>query len=294
MTSKAVPKQLAMKLKLENKLKPKLKKFFRQVSHDVKIVMTVTRRVPSLENFDVDLTAILKDHYREVAEVFKEIPRESIKSWAHSIEKKQHVEEIPGGSDSAVDEALLVAILLLPDLINQAEEEIVEFIITHSQTQSRHILNTTQKELNQITARVIAEAAAQGEVLTPAEISARVEKEFNARSKKRIDTIATTETQTPSEKVKLITALALAAIVLEGTTMKTWHTVIDSVTRPAHISANGQVVRNDVPFRVGGERLPAPGDSSLGASPKNIINCRCIATYSVVGGDIIPANIALQ
>ena len=294
MTSVPVAKQLAMKLKLENRLKPKLKKFFRQVSHDVEIVMTAIDQVPSLENFHVDLTAILKDHYRAVTGVFKMIPRESIKSWADSIETKVHYEEIPGGSDSAVDEAILVAILLLPNLINQSEEEIVEFIITHSAKQARFILNTTQEELQRITARVIAEAVANGENLTPAEISARVTKVFDDRSKNRIDTIATTETQSSSEAAKLLTALALAAMVTEGVAVKKWNTVIDSVTRPAHIAANGQVVRRDVPFRVGGERLLAPGSSALGASLKNIINCRCIATYSVVSIDEVTINIALQ
>ena len=38
MTSKVVAKQLAMKLKLENKLKPKLRKFFRQVGHQELVI----------------------------------------------------------------------------------------------------------------------------------------------------------------------------------------------------------------------------------------------------------------
>lgn len=304
MTSKAVAKQLAMKLKLEDRLKPKLRKFFRQISHDVKIVMTATNRVPNLDSFDAELIAILREHYRLVAKAFKEIPRQSIKSWATPIEKKQFVEEIPGGSDSAVDEAVLAAILLLPDVINRSEEEIVEYIIRHSQLQSGFILSTTQKELQAITARIIVEAVSRGEVLTPAEIAARVEREFNARTANRIDTIAATETQTPSETVKLLIATALATIALEvigpdgelvpGTVIKIWNTIIDSVTRPAHIRANGQIVRNNTAFVVGGELLPAPGNSSLGASLKNIINCRCVATFDVVGGGDLPINITLQ
>ncbi len=305
MTSKAVAKQLAMKLKLEDRLKPKLRKFFRQMGHDVKIVMTVTNRVPSLDSFDAELITILREHYRLVAEAFKEIPKQSIKSSITINEKKQHFEEIPGGSDSSDNTAFLAAaVLLLSDAIDKSDEEIVEFIISHSVQQSGFILRTTQKELQAITARVIANAIAQGEDLTLKEIAARVEKEFNASSAGRIDTIAATETQGPSETTKLIIATVLAATVIDvlgpdggpvpGTVIKTWNTIIDSVTRPAHIRANGQTIRNNTAFVVGGERLPAPGNSSLGASLKNVINCRCTATYSVVGGDALPVNITLQ
>ena len=304
MTSKAIAKQLAMKLKLENKLKPKLRKFFKQVGRDVRVIWTATGRIPSLDSFDVELTAILRDHYRLVADAFKDIPKESIKSHI-ALGEKKFVEELPGGSDSSdLTTTIAAVILLLSSAMDKAEEEIVGFIIDESVKHSGFILNTTRDELQSVTARVVANAVAQGEDLTLAEISARVEREFAANSRNRIDTIAVTETQGPSETTKLIMALALASTaltvpgvdgeLLPGTVIKTWNSIIDSVTRPAHISANGQVVLNNTSFVVGGERLPAPGNSSLGASLKNIINCRCIATYDVVGGEALPMNITLQ
>jgi hypothetical protein len=45
--------------------------------------------------------------------------------------------------------------------------------------------------------------------------------------------------------------------------------------------ADGQRVGVDDVFTVGGERLRFPSDSSLGASAKNIINCRCISAVVV-------------
>ena len=42
-----------------------------------------------------------------------------------------------------------------------------------------------------------------------------------------------------------------------------------------HKNANGQQVLLEEPFTVGGEKLMHPGDSSMGASAKNIIHCRC-------------------
>ena len=45
--------------------------------------------------------------------------------------------------------------------------------------------------------------------------------------------------------------------------------------------ANGQTVDFYDPFIVGGEEMQYPLDPS--ASPENTINCRCTATYRVVG-----------
>ena len=56
---------------------------------------------------------------------------------------------------------------------------------------------------------------------------------------------------------------------------KKWVATKDSRTRDAHVKANGQIVPQDEPFIVGGEKMMYPGDSSLGASAENVINCRC-------------------
>jgi hypothetical protein len=46
-------------------------------------------------------------------------------------------------------------------------------------------------------------------------------------------------------------------------------------TREWHLEADGQIRSLDEPFEVNGEQLLFPGDTSLGASADNIINCRC-------------------
>lgn len=281
MTSKAVAKQLAMKLKLEKKFKPKLKKFFRQVGQDTKIVWTATGTIPNLNSFAPKLMTILNDHYRDVAKQFAGVAQESLKSSITVTDIKQ--EEVPGMSDSADTSPALLALLAIPvlDIINDVRNEVITFINEHSVRQTSHILRTTQQELQSISARVITDASAQGEVLTQAEIGDQIAKDFAKSSNGRINTIAMTETQTPSETVKLIEA-TLLAILIVGTVVKRWNAVIDSVTRSAHLRANGQIVPHNVPFLVGGERLPSPGSSALGASLPNIINCRCVATFTVV------------
>jgi hypothetical protein len=47
------------------------------------------------------------------------------------------------------------------------------------------------------------------------------------------------------------------------------------ITRDAHFDAYGQIAPKGKAFIVGGEEMLHPGDSSLGASAENIVNCRC-------------------
>jgi uncharacterized protein with gpF-like domain len=56
----------------------------------------------------------------------------------------------------------------------------------------------------------------------------------------------------------------------------TWDATLDEKTRPHHYEADGQTVMIDEPFIVAGEKLMFPGDDSLGATAKNLLNCRCI------------------
>lgn len=56
---------------------------------------------------------------------------------------------------------------------------------------------------------------------------------------------------------------------------KQWLCAMTENSRKAHKKANGQIVPLDQPFIVDGEKLMHPGDSSLGASAGNVINCRC-------------------
>lgn len=55
-----------------------------------------------------------------------------------------------------------------------------------------------------------------------------------------------------------------------------WICTKDSRTRPGHGLADGQiVVGTKTPFIVDGQKLMFPGDTSMGATGRNIYNCRC-------------------
>ena len=62
-----------------------------------------------------------------------------------------------------------------------------------------------------------------------------------------------------------------------------WIATKDARTRHSHGAADGQRVGVDEPFTVGGEKLMFPGDGSLGASGKNLYNCRCSVKAMVKG-----------
>jgi hypothetical protein len=62
-----------------------------------------------------------------------------------------------------------------------------------------------------------------------------------------------------------------------------WIATKDARTRHSHGAADGQRVGVDEPFTVGGEKLMFPGDASLGASGRNLYNCRCTIKAMVKG-----------
>ena len=71
----------------------------------------------------------------------------------------------------------------------------------------------------------------------------------------------------------------------EGVEMKKrWMASLDQRTREEHGAADGQEVKVDERFEVGGEQLEYPGDPSGSAS--NVINCRC--SMEPVVGEIRP------
>jgi hypothetical protein len=60
---------------------------------------------------------------------------------------------------------------------------------------------------------------------------------------------------------------------------KTWFDIGDKKVRGAHVDASGQTVPINQPFIVDNELLMYPGDGSLGATMRNLANCRCWSSY---------------
>jgi hypothetical protein len=270
MATPFVIQQLAKKLRLEAQVSPKLNKFFREISRSITPVLRVTGSVPSLVGFKDDLVEILRKHYVNTAKAFKgDVVTEITKSLPIDIEVKQDtVEAVMDESEALLDDALIGIIAL------------------RAPRQADFILRTTEKELNQSLEKITIDAAKEGEALTIAERGRRTARDFNNKIPAKVETIATFETQAMAEDTKLTEAevLRTTGAVIGGISLalamnKEWNTILDEKTRDSHVIADGQERNLVRPFNVQGQMLKAPGDTSLGASLSNVINCRCAAYY---------------
>ncbi len=98
----------------------------------------------------------------------------------------------------------------------------------------------------------------------------RLTEEYTTWSEGRAERIARTET------IKAFNYGSHEQYKAEAVERKAWLSAIDERTRTSpwdHVSANGEEVDIDKPFRATGEELEFPGDPS--GDPGNIINCRC-------------------
>lgn len=62
---------------------------------------------------------------------------------------------------------------------------------------------------------------------------------------------------------------------------KTWLRTSSREPRITHLEAVGQTVDIDEPFEVGGVSMLYPGDTSLGAGPEDVIQCKCGVRYDL-------------
>lgn len=88
-------------------------------------------------------------------------------------------------------------------------------------------------------------------------------------SKKRVRNIV------KNEICILANAMRHEDLKKSGQKTHTWMTFRDEKVRATHRLADMQTKPIDEPFIIGGFGMMFPGDSSLGAPPQEIINCRC-------------------
>jgi len=120
--------------------------------------------------------------------------------------------------------------------------------------------DTTLKML----AKQIGDGVERGETVD--ELAARVQRVFGA-APWRARTIAQTSATPVFESGQQL------AFTDAGIDNKKWLSRRDGLVRDDHIEADGQEVKVDEPFYVGGESLMYPGDTA--GSAGNVINCRC-------------------
>ena len=247
-------KDLALKMKLEIPMKADIKSFLRRFYDDFAVIYTRTGKVLDLSVYDSELQAVLKKNYKRVQMAFKRNLRNQLKN------NKQ-------------DES---------DINDEVEAALLLWLLMQAKKQSEFIISTTGAAIQEEVQAVIRAAGQDGIVLTNKEIAAAVKAELKKKAEGRAEIIAITEVQQVAEATKQIEAVAVEnTILLPVPLLKEWRAVLDERTRNTHFVADGQVRLLTVPFDVGGQKLMFPGDTSLGASVGNIINCRCVSIKKI-------------
>lgn len=153
------------------------------------------------------------------------------------------------------------------DVFSQAVDE---YLLTEGLKRAVGINTTTREAIRAL----LAESVEQGESI--AQMARRIRVLFADFSRIRATRIARTEVVSASNLGSDIAALSTGLQL-----KKEWLTTLDGRERPAHHDVNDQMRKMVEAFDVNGEQLRFPGDSSLGATAGNIVNCRCTQTYAV-------------
>ena len=243
------------KMALERRMLPDIRSVFSQMVTEYVAALTETGSVPSATDFQGEWAATFLRQYRRVGRAFLPNQRRS-KFYGALIGVKQ-------------------------DLTQEENQTLVAFFARWSREfgaqQSAFVTETNQKDYVTALQRANEEAAGA----PPVVIAATAGIILRQLVKSREGAIANVQTQAPAEEAKRQEAVALGRAdgKQEDEIVKTWQTVGDADVRIAHVAANGQQRTGNAAFSVGGEDLRFPGDTSLGASAANVINCRCAAIW---------------
>ncbi len=253
-------RDLAKKLRLEPKLKKELIKFFKKLGNSVRNNFISSQTIINADTFQPELQDILKVHYKRVMDQFEGDVVNNMKQRISRIEIKQDEEEIVAAATLA-------------------------FIATQSKSKSQLITATNNEEIKRAFQKASQELSeVEGfEAEVPARVlAAEAIRKFSANAPSRSEKIAITETQSPAEaqKTNEMRALLFTGAISSFANKKTWTSILDNVVRDAHFEADGQIRNITEAFEVGGELLMNPGDTSLGASAGNVINCRCSSSLA--------------
>lgn len=149
---------------------------------------------------------------------------------------------------------------------------VLEYLRRTSGEKIRGIEQTTLGLVRQ----ALAEGVEAGEGTD--QLSQRVADSYGMMKGYRSERISRTEVVCASERGSISSARSTG---LDLT--KDWLTTRDGREREWHGDVDGQTRGLDEAFDVNGEQLDHPGDTSLGASADNIVNCRCTTVFQTAG-----------
>ena len=246
------------KLRLEFLLSGDISKFNRLMTRETIKLYGLTGRALQAEQLRPELEEILLKHYERVEPSFS----------------GQMSEQLPDDiEETSAERAIITAAL-------------ASFFATRAPQQSKIITATNQRDIDDSIARAIEmtqEDALAGRRVSQRETAMLVGANLSRKLTGRITGIASLETQASAEASKATEVQVLIGqqpSVIGGSPQeapikKTWFTVGDERVRASHVIADSQEQNINAPYEVGGQLLRWPGDTSLGATAGNVINCRC-------------------
>lgn len=257
------------KLDLRNKIKFE-RRFEKQMTPMLSKIVKNAKAQFKAESYKIDTTLwnrvfakLLSDHYQNVSALF-----------SRNLENQLGV--YVGPRNRKIIEDKLIE--YFTNEVKKTADELVKATIQNARFAKKVALDKKQeREENQ-------------KEMTERELVAVFGNVFRTRLYRRKKTISMTETQKAAEKSKYIEYLVSQSsdtidddipVVSSIKGEKDWYAVLDNVTRESHVIADH--TQRNIPigqaYRVGKSRMMFPGDRSLGASAKEIINCRCISLY---------------
>ncbi len=281
---------LADKLKLEKRMIPRVKRIFRRMATDLEASVLLTGSPQNAQRYATAFNGIIQEQYEDAKSLF-------------GLQLFDQLEDEPA------DGAIWTALLLVGAAVGlTTKSEILSWMEANSNFRINIFIDREVPEsTSEITATNTRDLSAAvvvantnlindlGRAPTRIELAAGSKKQFLRHDLGRSTTIAMTTTQQAAEGMKNINVNVLTEFRTESSSVardlppptidETWEAILDSKTRAAHSIADGQVRNNGI-FIVSGENLRFPGDTALGATLPNIINCRCASVINYIENNI--------
>jgi len=257
------------KIKLENRVTPVIRGLFNQMAKDFENLYIATGSIFDFNIYTDDWSGALKQQYNRVG-----------KEFLTNIRKSDLIRDfiIKQDEDATVEQIATIGAAYTIFAADRAGTQ-TTFIINTSNLDAIEAVNNARNDLRE--EDLFNEP-------TREDVAKEASKNLRKKFRSRVGTIANMETQAPAESAKWIEAAVLSGFPVLPfqqvedapiTTTKEWAAVGDERVRPAHIAADGQTVRIEQVFTVDNESLRFPGDTSLGASIGNVVNCRCAQVF---------------
>lgn len=263
---KKAKSDLKIKMAAEKTFMRELNSLFNRMMKDFLVQYSASSQIMNVDDYQNDWSALFKKHYDRVQNAFMGTVLKGVDLDEDIITK---------------DEILTAVSQLLLEWRNETAPRQAE--ITNQ---------TTSKDMYESVRRALDDSARDGLPMDRRSIGLLATAYLRRKTNPRKESIAVFQTQSAAESTKNIEALETGRQVRErrpdvfvAKDTKSWQDMGDKKVRPSHTEAtqNNQHILIDEPFRVGDSLMMYPTDTSLGASLREIMRCRCSAIYFIKG-----------